>query len=34
MELLPVPVYVTAALLIAWAFAALFACGALAVMFL
>ena len=30
MELLPV--YVTAALLMAWAFAALFACGALAVL--
>lgn len=32
MELLPV--YVTAALLMAWAFAALFACGAMAVLFL
>lgn len=30
MELLPV--YVTAALLMAWAFAALFACGVLAVL--
>ena len=34
MELLPVPVYVTAALLMAWTFAALFALGAVAVMFL